>query len=55
MDRNGYRLWQGLLGLYLLRDNEEIDSPLPVGEFELPLILCDSIVRTRLLNADIEC
>jgi len=41
MDRNGYHLWQGLLGLYLLRDSQEINSSLPLGDFEIPLILCD--------------
>jgi spore coat protein A len=41
MDRNGYHLWQGLMGLYLLRDNEEMKLPLPSGDFEIPLVLCD--------------
>ncbi|MDX6463713.1 MAG: hypothetical protein QOE55_7410 [Acidobacteriaceae bacterium] len=41
MDFTGPQVWRGLAGMYLIRDDEELNSPLPSGEFELPLLICD--------------
>jgi spore coat protein A len=41
MDFTGPQVWRGLAGMYLIRDDEELNSPLPLGEFELPLLICD--------------
>jgi spore coat protein A len=41
MDFTGPQVWRGLAGMYLIRDAEELNSPLPFGEFELPLLICD--------------
>jgi spore coat protein A len=41
MDFTGAQVWRGLAGLYLIRDEEELGLPLPRGEHEIPLILCD--------------
>ncbi len=41
MDFTGPQVWRGLAGMYLIRDDEELNSPLPLGDFELPLHICD--------------
>jgi spore coat protein A, manganese oxidase len=41
MDFTGAQVWRGLAGFYILRDEEEIRLPLPRGEKEIPLLICD--------------
>ena len=41
MDYTGAQVWRGLAGLYILRDEREDQLPLPRGEKELPLVICD--------------
>jgi spore coat protein A len=41
MDFTGAQVWRGLAGLYILRDNEEDRLPLPRGEKEIALVICD--------------
>jgi spore coat protein A len=41
MDFTGPQVWRGLAGMYLIRDDEELNSSLPLGTFELPLHICD--------------
>ena len=38
-------LFAGLLGLYVIRDDEEEALGLPAGEWELPLVFCDRSFR----------
>ena len=47
MDFSGPQVWRGLIGLYIIRDEEEDRLPLPRGEKEVPLVICD-----RSFNAD---
>ena len=47
MDFTGPQVYRGLAGFYLLRDEAEENLPLPRGERELPLMICD-----RLFNED---
>lgn len=47
MDFTAPQVWRGLAGLYILRDPEEDRLPLPRGEKEISLVLCD-----RSFNAD---
>ncbi len=47
MDYTAPQVWRGLAGLYILRDPEEDRLPLPHGEREIPLMICD-----RSFNAD---
>lgn len=47
MDFTGPQMWRGLAGFYLLRDDEEDRLPLPRGDKEIPLMICD-----RSFNAD---
>jgi spore coat protein A len=37
--------WAGLFGLYIIRDRVEDDLDLPRGEFEIPMIVCDRLLR----------
>ncbi|MFG2072338.1 multicopper oxidase family protein [Nonomuraea maritima] len=41
MDYTAPAVWQGLAGFALVRDEEEDALPLPAGERELPLMICD--------------
>ncbi|SDJ97644.1 spore coat protein A [Nonomuraea jiangxiensis] len=41
MDRTGPQVWRGLAGMFLVRDEEEAALPLPGGERDLPLLICD--------------
>ncbi|MFD0851555.1 multicopper oxidase family protein, partial [Actinomadura adrarensis] len=41
MDFTGAQVWKGLAGLCVVRDDEEDALPLPRGEREVPLFLCD--------------
>ncbi|SDH05826.1 Multicopper oxidase with three cupredoxin domains (includes cell division protein FtsP and spore coat protein CotA) [Nonomuraea jiangxiensis] len=41
MDFTAPQVWRGLAGLALVRDEEEDALPLPRGERELPLLICD--------------
>lgn len=41
MDFTGPQMWRGLAGFYILRDSEESRLPLPRGEKEIALMICD--------------
>jgi spore coat protein A len=41
MDFTGPQMWRGLAGLYILRDQEEELLPLPKGDKEIALVICD--------------
>ncbi|MGW4165093.1 multicopper oxidase family protein [Streptomyces sp. NPDC004788] len=41
MDFSAPQVWRGLAGFFLVRDAEEDRLPLPGGERDLPLMLCD--------------
>ena len=41
MDFTGPQVWRGLAGFHILRDDEEDALPLPKGEKEIPLMICD--------------
>jgi spore coat protein A, manganese oxidase len=41
MDFTGPQVYKGLLGMYVLRDDVEDSLPLPGGEKDVPLIICD--------------
>lgn len=41
MDFTGQQVWRGLAGFYILRDPAEDALPLPRGEKEIPLMICD--------------
>lgn len=41
MDFTGASVWRGLAGFYILRDAAEEQLPLPRGEREIPLMICD--------------
>ncbi|WP_262401350.1 multicopper oxidase family protein [Actinomadura sp. CNU-125] len=41
MDFTGPQVWRGLAGLLLVRDGEEERLPLPHGERDVPLLICD--------------
>jgi spore coat protein A len=41
MDHTGRQIWMGLIGTALVRDDEESALPLPSGEREIPLMICD--------------
>lgn len=41
MDFTGPQVWRGLAGFYILRDEEELRLPLPAGEREVHLAICD--------------
>ena len=41
MDFTGPQVWRGLAGFYILRDAEEDRLPLPRGDKEIPLLICD--------------
>ena len=41
MDFTGPQVHRGLAGFHLVRDDEEDALPLPRGEYEIPLLICD--------------
>ena len=41
MDFTGPQVWRGLAGFYILRDTEEERLPLPRGDKEISLLICD--------------
>jgi len=41
MDFTGPQVWRGLAGLHIIRDEEEDALPLPKGEKDIPLMICD--------------
>jgi len=41
MDFTGPQVWRGLAGFYLVHDEEEMNLPLPRGEKDIPLLICD--------------
>lgn len=41
MDFTGAQVWRGLAGFYILRDETEDQLPLPRGDKEIPLLICD--------------
>ncbi len=41
MDFTGPQVWRGLAGFYILRDQAEFGLPLPRGEKEMPILICD--------------
>ena len=41
MDFTGPQIWRGLAGFYILRDAEEERLPLPRGDKEITLLICD--------------
>ncbi|MEU3778821.1 multicopper oxidase domain-containing protein [Streptomyces sp. NPDC032472] len=41
MDHSAQQVWRGLAGFFLVTDEEEDRLPLPRGERDIPLMLCD--------------
>jgi len=41
MDHTGRQVWMGLAGMAIVRDDEEAALPLPHGDREVPLLICD--------------
>src|SRR5918998_840842 len=41
MDFTGPQVWRGLAGFHIIRDDEEDALPLPGGEKDVPLMICD--------------
>jgi spore coat protein A len=41
MDFTGPQVWRGLAGFHIIRDEEEDALPLPSGEKDVPLMICD--------------
>ncbi|WP_101788560.1 multicopper oxidase family protein [Nonomuraea indica] len=41
MDFTGPQVWRGLAGFFLVGDDEEAALPLPAGERDVPLMICD--------------
>jgi spore coat protein A len=41
MDFTAPQVWRGLAGFYILRDENEDRLPLPAGEKDIPLLICD--------------
>src|SRR5918994_4457152 len=41
MDFTGPQVWRGLAGFHIIRDEEDDDLPLPGGEKDVPLMICD--------------
>ncbi|NRQ40815.1 multicopper oxidase domain-containing protein [Nonomuraea sp. NN258] len=41
MDYTGPQVWRGLAGFFLVGDEEEAALPLPSGERDVPLMICD--------------
>lgn len=45
MGINRLNIYAGLLGLYVVRDSVEDRLQLPAGRYEIPLVLCDRLLR----------
>jgi spore coat protein A len=45
MDFTGPQVYRGLAGMYVLRDEVEEELPLPKGEKDVPLMICDRTFR----------
>lgn len=45
--RTGKQVWQGMAGLFIVRDDQEDALKLPSGEFEVPLVLQDRRVNAN--------
>jgi spore coat protein A, manganese oxidase len=41
MDFTGPQVWRGLAGFHIIRDTEENALPLPKGDRDIPLMICD--------------
>jgi spore coat protein A len=41
MDFTGPQVWRGLAGFHIIRDDEDDALPLPKGERDVPLMICD--------------
>lgn len=41
MDFSGPQVWRGLAGFFFVHDDEEAALPLPEGERDIPLMICD--------------
>jgi spore coat protein A, manganese oxidase len=41
MDFTGPQVWRGLAGFHIIRDDEEHALPLPKGDKDVPLMICD--------------
>src|SRR5215210_5375735 len=41
MDFTGLQVWRGLAGFHIIRDDEEDTLPLPKGDKDVPLMICD--------------
>ncbi|MEV0411698.1 multicopper oxidase family protein [Streptomyces sp. NPDC050448] len=41
MDHSAPQVWRGLAGFFLITDDEEDELPLPRGDRDIPLMLCD--------------
>src|SRR5829696_865096 len=41
MDFTGPQVWRGLVGFHIIRDDEDDALPLPKGERDVPLMICD--------------
>jgi len=46
MGINRLNVYAGLMGLYLIRDDRERSLGLPDGQFDIPLLICDRLLRT---------
>ncbi|MBB5079588.1 multicopper oxidase family protein [Nonomuraea endophytica] len=46
MDYTGPQVWRGLAGFFLVGDEEEAALPLPSGERDVPLMICDRAFHT---------
>jgi FtsP/CotA-like multicopper oxidase with cupredoxin domain len=41
MDYTALQVWRGLFGLFLVHDDQDDELPLPTGDRDVPLMLCD--------------
>src|ERR671910_767992 len=41
MDFTGPQVWRGLAGFHIIHDDEEYTLPLPKGEKDIPIMICD--------------
>lgn len=46
MGINRLNMMAGMMGLFVVRDSFEDGLNLPKGEFEIPLVICDRLIRT---------
>jgi spore coat protein A, manganese oxidase len=45
MGINRLNIYAGLQGMFLVRDEQEVKLGLPTGKYEIPLLICDRILR----------